>query len=126
MDADRAVAVVEVVDVDPVGRGGELGGAAAEELAQDGGFADAVRAGGVEVVAAVCHAEREFDGADGALLAVDGFDRWEVVGGLEGQVVGVAAPDEVADGDAEPLTGVAGWGHGLALAVAWRVYRCAA
>ena len=69
-------------------------------------------AGGVEIVAALLHAEREFDGAHGALLPEDGVDRGQLVGGLERQVVGVASTDQVGDVDAEVLGGV---GHGLIL-----------
>ena len=106
-DAVRSVGVLEVVDVDPVRRRLARFREALQVGLDDRGLADAVRPGGVEVVAARLHAERELDRADGALLAEDGLQRVQVRSARERQRGGVAAGSQRLGADLESVSPLA-------------------
>ena len=92
------LAVFEVVHVAPV-RGRLLGhGALFQELLNQAVLAEARRTEGEQVVALPAHPHAEADGLDRPLLADRAGQLGQLGGGLEGELLRVAAPEQLRNG----------------------------
>ena len=113
LDRDRTPRIAEVVEVDPVGRSGPLGGMGVQLRLERGALTGRRRARPQRCCSPASRLEAEVDRLDRASLPDGVLQRLDLGGRCEAEFIALAAPAQVSHGQ------LARGGHAPIIATSW-------